>query len=382
MKYGLGLICVILTALLVAAGTIRTSDVAPPTTPEGAVQSMFERVKSHELIHGAGGLLGASRREQQFGSAYSYIANTSEISAGDFVGDLLGTNGSLRTTSNLQTVTTRLLSHDGNEAMVRAGLQWSTAVGAMYETRDLKTVREGSTWKVVWPVEKRPNVPPQVIPVTFLRWDVIQRGSDDDWGAQNVEAPKVRIVSMNAVPNAGGTTILGEIVNEDTVPAFVAVSAFLSGKDGSQLGEESSFDKVSHTLLPKEVSPFRIDFPQVALSKIKNVRMQPTALLVGASADPVIAVLHQRLETTPGGQHVLKGELLNESGQTVNIPHVLATYYDNNGKVIWVSDGYVAQALLPQVPVSFSLNLRDDLAPKVNNYRVSVNDYSLNRQGQ
>jgi hypothetical protein len=34
---------------------------------------------------------------------------------------------------------------------------------------------------------------------------------------------------------------------------------------------------------------------------------------------------------------MLKGELINESGQTVNIPHVLATFYDNSGKVIWVS---------------------------------------------
>ena len=159
-----------------------------------------------------------------------------------------------------------------NEAMVRADLQWSTAVGAFYESRDLRTVLEGSTWKVVWPVQKAPNVPPQVIPVTFLRWDVIQRGSDDDWGAQNVEAPKVRIVSMNAVANEGGTTILGEIVNEDTVPAFVAVSAFLTGKDGNLMGEESSFDKISHTLLPKEVSPFRIDFPDRPLARIKSVR--------------------------------------------------------------------------------------------------------------
>ncbi len=164
------------------------------------------------------------------------------------------------------------------------------------------------------------------------------------------------------------------------MPGFVSVGATLIGKDGGVLGEETSFDKISHTLLPKEISPFRIDFPNVALSKVKNVRMQPNSMLVPASADPVIGVLHQRVETDSRGRHVLKGELLNESGQTVNIPHVLATYYDNSGKVIWVSDGYVDQALLPQTPVPFAVDLSDKMAANVHNYRVTVNEYTLNRE--
>jgi hypothetical protein len=64
----------------------------------------------------------------------------------------------------------------------------------------------------------------------------------------------------------------------------------------------------------------------------------------------------------------------------VNIPHVLATYYDRSGKVIWVSDGYVDKALLPQTPVPFAVELRDDLASNVQNYRVTVNQYILSQQ--
>jgi hypothetical protein len=103
-------------------------------------------------------------------------------------------------------------------------------------------------------------------------------------------------------------------------------------------------------------------------------------MLVPASADPVIGVLHQRIEKDLAGRTVLKGELLNESGQTVNIPHVLATFYDNAGKVIWVSDAYSDHALLPQTPQPFSVALRDDLAANVHTYRVTVNDYSLHRE--
>jgi hypothetical protein len=59
---------------------------------------------------------------------------------------------------------------------------------------------------------------------------------------------------------------------------------------------------------------------------------------------------------------------------------VLATYYDGSGKVVWVSDGYVDQALQPQVPVPFSVGLQQDVAKDVHNYRVTVNEYSLDRQ--
>ena len=94
----------------------------------------------------------------------------------------------------------------------------------------------------------------------------------------------------------------------------------------------------------------------------------------------MIAVLQQQIEKDAKGRTVLKGELLNESGETVNIPHVLATFYDNSGRVIWVSDGYLDQALLPQTPQPFAVDLRDDIAANVHDYRVTVNQYSRNRQ--
>ena len=360
------IITIVITIGLLAAGTLNAKkNTADLSTPEGAVHALFDRVQAHD-----------------WNGAYALLANSNAIDEQNFIGDAGGRNGELRTFSSLARVTPKVLNEHDNDALVRTDLQWSTAVGAMYDTKDLKLAKDGNTWKIVWPVEKQQNVPPQVIPVNFLRWDVVTRGADDDWGAQNVEAPHVRIVSMNAVERDGATTVMGEIVNEDTVPAFVSVGASLLGKDGNSLGDESSFDKISHVLLPKEVSPFRIDFPGVKLSSIKSVRMQPNALLVPASADPTIGVLKQRLDTDASGRKVLRGELINEGGATVNIPHVLATFYDNQGKVIWVSDGYVERALLPQTPQAFSLPLRDDIAGKVQTYRVSVNSYSIARGGQ
>jgi len=209
---------------------------------------------------------------------------------------------------------------------------------------------------------------------------VISRGPEDDWGTQNVDSPRVRIVSMNAVQHGSTLVIVGEVVNEDTVPAFVDINAILIGKNDQNLDQESSFDKIQHTLLPKQVTPYRIDFPGYNLSQVKSVRMDAKAMLVPASADPVIAVLDQHEQTSVLGRKVLSGNLLNESGRIVNIAQVLATYYDSNGKVIWVSDGYVLQALLPQVPVSFAVDVPPDIAKNVHTYRIVVNHFDQTSQ--
>ena len=147
---------------------------------------------------------------------------------------------------------------------------------------------------------------------------------------------------------------MGEVVNEDTIPAFVNVNATLVDGSGNAIDDESSFDKIDHVLLPKQVTPYRIDFPNFNLKNVKNVRMDVKATLVPASADPVIGVMNQKLDTDVQGKSVLRGDLFNQSGQTVNIPHVIASFYDNDGKVVWVSDGYVERALLPQTSAPFS----------------------------
>ena len=352
----LTLIFVVLTVGLIVVGSVHGSSSAPASTPEGAVQSMFANAKSHD-----------------WKGAYSYVAPSSNVNQEGFVRDLAGRNGSLRTYSQLDSVNTRVLHESENEALVRTELKYATAVGAWYDSRDLKVVKDEGAWKVEWPAEKEVNVPPQVIPVNYLRWDIVWRGAGDDWGAQNAQNPNCRILSMHAVERDGGLIIMGEVENEDTVPAFISVGAVLTDKNGKDVAEESSFDKISHVLLPKEVSPYRIDFPGIKKTDVKSVRMLPNWMLVPASADPVIGVLHQRIEKDQTGRTVLRGELLNESGQTVNIPHVLATFYDSAGQVIWVSDAYSDHALLPQTPQPFSVALRDDLAANVHTYRVTVN---------
>jgi len=379
MKIILPITIVVITVLLMAAGVMGAgryggtvgvaSGSALPglsanaTTPEQALTNFLVEVQ-----------------KRNWDTAFSDVATTSDqINKQSFIQDWIGSNGGLRSFSNLESYDVRPLHASNTEAQMRVRMQWATPVGKVEEVRDFRLTHNGDLWRVVWDQTPPPSVPAQVIPVNYLRWDLVTGGAGEEWGSHNVDAPHVRIVSMNAVNSAEGSVVMGEVVNEDTIPAFVNVNATLVGASGNPIDEESSFDKIIHVLLPKQVSPYRIDFPTIDLSQVKNVRMDVKATLVPASSDPVIGVMNQKLETDAQGRAILQGDLLNESGQTVNIPHVIASFYDNSGKIVWVSDGYVERALLPQESGPFAVEIPKSVAGKVQNFHVVVNQYSLGK---
>jgi hypothetical protein len=339
----------------VEGGTLRS-----PSSPQAAVEN---------LVHEIG------RRD--WPAAYNLLANKNEFTEQDFLRDMTGTHMSLRTYASLDGFDIRPLHASADAAEVRIDLTWSEVVGIYHEVRDLRVTRVGDQWQVAWPLVKEARVPPQVIAVNYLRWDVVYRGPEDDWGAQDVESPHVRIVDMHPVDRGGGVVLLGELINEDVVPAFVTVKATLLAKNGASLGTEDAFDKMSHVLLPKQVTPFRIDFQDARLSEVDNIRMEPSSSLIAASADPVVEIEDQKLNGLP--EPSLTGKLLNQSGQVVNIAHVLATFYDNTGQPVWVSDGYANRALLPQTPIAFATSLPPDLSGRVSSYRVVTTTYSSSR---
>ncbi|MGD0515507.1 MAG: NTF2-like N-terminal transpeptidase domain-containing protein [Terriglobales bacterium] len=368
----LAIFVAVATGALIVVGTVWP--VQSAVAMAGAGASLLSSSSSAQAaVENLAGEIG----RQDWERAYSSLANKSEFSETEFVRDLTGNYASLRTYATLDSSDLRPLHASADEAQIQLKLRWSTVVGTFSDTRTLQVVRTDDHWAVSWPIVKEPRVPPQVIPVNYLRWDVIYRGPADDWGAQDVEAPHVRIIDMHPVDRSAGVVLMGELLNEDVVPAFVTVKATLLAKDGSVIASEDSFDKISHVLLPKQVTPFLITFHDVALSQVDSVHMAPSAILIAASADPVIEIEDQRLNPAPEASFT--GKLINQSGQVVNVAHVLGTLYDKDGQLVWVADQYVDRALLPETPISFAMSIPADIASKVSSERAITATYSSGR---
>jgi hypothetical protein len=87
----------------------------------------------------------------------------------------------------------------------------------------------------------------------------------------------------------------------------------------------------------------------------------------------VIEIANESLHPSPDAS--LSGQLINQSGQVVNVAHVLATFYDKGGQVVWVADQYVDQALLPQTPAPFLIHIPEDLSKTINSQRTVIATY-------
>ena len=357
------------TILLVAAGTI-WPNASAIAYAGGKVSGVLGSASTPEL---AVDDLGAQLKLRATAKAYSSLANKAEFTEPDFERDLTGSAMSLRTYATLDSFEVQPLHQTDVDAELLMKMHWSSVVGTFEDTRDLHAVKTGDHWAVNWPLKREARVPPQVIAVNYLRWDVINRGAGDDWGTQDVEAPHVRIVDMHPVNRAEGMVVMGELLNEDVMPAFVSVRATLVGKNGSVLDSEGAFDMISQTLLPRQVTPFIIRFPGIPLSKVGSIRMQPLSVLVAASADPVVEIENQQYNNGP--RAAVTGQLTNQSGHAVNVAHVLTTFYDKNGQLVWVGGQYIDRALQPQTPVDFQVPLPQDLAGMVSTERTIVATY-------
>ena len=149
-------------------GTLITSS----STPEAAVKN-----------------LGNEIRARAWQKGYDSLANKAEFTEPQFEHDVTGYYPSLLSYTTLDNFEIRTVHSGDTESDVELKLRWATVVGPSVTTRIVHLVRNGSAWQAEWPLKKPATVPPQVIPVNYLRWDVIYRGPGDEWGVQDVEAP-------------------------------------------------------------------------------------------------------------------------------------------------------------------------------------------------
>src|SRR5919107_76043 len=81
---------------------------APAGTPAAAVQKFLTEIQ---------------RRD--FDAAYNYVANKQDLDREDFIRDVRGSDGDLRTLAALSDFDTQQLATDGSTSKVRANLQWA-----------------------------------------------------------------------------------------------------------------------------------------------------------------------------------------------------------------------------------------------------------------
>ncbi|NWJ48285.1 MAG: hypothetical protein HXX08_20715 [Chloroflexi bacterium] len=320
---------------------------------------------------------------RRFSEAYSYLDPTVRPSYDQYLLELSVTNGLVASYGKLDSVRTSLLSSEPERVVAQAKTVWLTSLDQYPTVQQHVLVKRSGKWYIV-PDQVDLTIPPdQFFNKAQVNWysQGRRRVTTQTTSFSDVlDRPVLQIMSARFVQGRTGYAVVGELMNTDVNPADVTLTAVLFDKDNKEVTEYNAQEGIVHKLLPKEITPFRVDFagvsgqtlgisnpedpPNIVPSATPNLKDQVTAFEVYAKAVVTgrdllrdVGVQDMKIEYGADGLAQLTGQLINYGTQEATIPHIFLTYYDSDGRVAWVDDQYVESAVRPQRTQPFSIVL-------------------------
>jgi hypothetical protein len=300
-------------------------------------------------------------------------------------------NGLVASYGKLSSVSVHIVKKQGDHLQVRADAVWITAL-ILYPTTDsLMMVKRAGIWYIEPQTANIVSPPDQFLRRPIVAWRLPGRAVVTPGAASFgdiVDRPVLQILSARLVQVGKIYSVVGELINIDVNPADITVTATLFDKYHNVLSTYNAQTGIMHTLLPKETTPFRVDFEGVAgtglidastsIAPFKPGLMTP--LLLKASIDSfqvfarAVVTAHDldrgieahdvHVQYEADGKPHLVGALFNSSTLEATIPHLLVTYYDAHNQVLWVDNNYVEQASGPERNEAFAVPITPRSAVK------------------
>ncbi|WP_129672327.1 hypothetical protein [Candidatus Chloroploca sp. Khr17] len=320
---------------------------------------------------------------RRFSSAYARLDPLTRPPYDQYLLDLSVTGGMVASYGKLNSVYVQVVAAEPERVSVIAETDWVTSLTTYPTRQHLTLVLRDGRWHILLdPVDT--TVPPE----PFFRrgeigWVATSRRRIVDKPtafADILDRPEIQILSARLVRYEGRYMVVGELINSDSDPADVTVTALLRDPDGVELTRYNAQQVMMHKLFPKEITPFRVDFEGVAgavltdtvdLQTFKPEAFTPPLLTRPLGSFDVFAkavvtrhdlsrnvsLQNLAIVQVDDGSYHLRGHLFNTGTIEATIPHVLLTYYDDQNQVAWVDHVYIRDTVRPQrsLPIDLAL---------------------------
>jgi hypothetical protein len=345
---------------VVLAGTLRVNLSRQANTPEAVVAAYYDDLdfRRHE-------------------AAYARLDPQQRPPVEQFLLELSVRGGLLPSYAKLDHMRVEVVGQVDETVYVTAHTSWITALERYETTQEHRLARHDGRW-VILPESADISTPPNPFvrrPGVSWRQQERRRVTTTTTGFADVQdRPKLEIRSARLVLHDGQLTVVGELVNSDVDPADVTVTAILFDADDVPISWYNAQTVIMHKLLPREMTPFRIDFEGVAGATVAGTEpadFDPAAFTPIDSDRPVArfelyakaVVTGRDLYREVGAQQVhweageLHGTLFNAGTQEAIIPQLLLTLYDDQGHVAWVDRLFMPWSVRPHRSEPFRLPL-------------------------
>lgn len=167
--------------------------------------------------------------------------------------------------------------------------------------------------------------------------------------------------------------VVGEVENDSTVPLNqITIYATFYSSNEKILGTRNT-NSILETIMPDKKSPFDLIINDRWISEIDHYSLDLKYTPTDHKTESLeILSSHARLDV--GDNFVISGTIVNHDEQTANTIVVIATLYDNDGKVIATSKAYTEPDYLKSgSEAPFLLSVSDkSQSKKIRDYYLTI----------
>ncbi len=333
---------------------------------------------------------------KEFQRAHSYINPESGKSISQFMLEISVTDGLLSSYAKLDSIAVSIQKHTDSTALGFVATNWITPLKAITTFDTLEVHKEQGKWYIVPKPIDVDIAPDQLIiesNTAYYNHGKRKITSEQTYHEDVLKQPVVEVLSATLVKIDTTYAIVGEIQNVDNIPADISVTGALYTPQNKELARFNAKDVIKHKLLPKETTPYRINFENIAWLKENEKKPKtydpdsftaieldevPANFEIQVNANVATTDLYQAVSPSQLYQHkdYANGYLFNPNTQAATIPQVLISYYNGFKELLWVDAVYIDESVRQQHKQSFSIKLKKGALPEIVTsglYNVSVN---------
>ncbi len=294
-----------------------------------------------------------------FRAAYNLFDPTLRPSFEQYMLELSLEDGILASYAKLNSVQCQQLpSEDGTIVPLRIQAEWMTSLMTYDTNHYMEAIELEDGWHLL-PQPAEIRIPPEqfygIPAVDFKKQGRRKATVGKTDRTDELDRPDVYITQANLVSTGDGYAVVGELVNIDTHPAYVSVTAVLYDDKNREILRYNARDIMKHHLLSRESTPFRVDFDEIA--RQSKINMGADSSFLSKAPHDFVVFVNSMVSSDShyveyGLQEIavdssFRAVVYNYGAHEINVPQVLAAQY-LHGKLQWVEGQYLPMGIRPQ----------------------------------
>lgn len=302
---------------------------------------------------------------KDFEKAYKYLDHKTRPELEQFLLQLSLKGGMLSSYAKLDTLVLdkRLIGKDS--VQVSASALWITSLMEYTTQENFICHKQNGKWYLL-PSSSDPSEPADVL-LNQASIDFYGQGRRKaliNYTAQRdiLDRPEVYVTQSQLIEKDGHYYIVGELLNADNDPAHLSIEGVIYDQFEEKLFSFNARDILNYRLLPKESTPFMINFREEAVSRMNDTTLKdriPTKFVLFVRSVVTDEKLYKNtaihLNEIGESKQVL-ADFYNNGTEEVIIPKIMISQYQDT-LLKWVDIKYLPYGVKPQRKLTWDLEL-------------------------